>query len=168
VAIWAEIPLGWRWVLTFLMLSSITATLIIGVHEANHDRAAVTNPQALAESDRVGQIAVAEDEAPHTANLRRGASTVRVLEAGITGDMRLRISQRQLAGPIQDVSCHASGRTRMGRTPYRCTVSAADFNYPFFAVADPRTRLVTWCKYDTPPSDVPALNVPVSADCRAG
>jgi hypothetical protein len=154
-------------VLTFVMLCSLTAAIIIGVHEANHDRAAVTNPQALAESDRIGQIAVAEDEAPHSAALGQRGSTVRALEAGIAADMRLRIAQHQLDGPLQTVRCQAGGRVRDGRTPYGCTASAAGFRYPFFAIADTRTRRVTWCKYDPPPGDAPALGVPVSASCRA-
>jgi hypothetical protein len=113
-------------------------------------------------------VAIAQDEAPHTANLPRHATRRQVtgaLRRGITADVQLRIHQQDIDGPFNSVTCAPAGPSVAGREPFRCTANASNFNYPFLAVADVRTRLVEWCKQDTAPSDMPQLAVPVNSGC---
>ncbi|HEX4109208.1 MAG TPA: hypothetical protein VHX88_13810 [Solirubrobacteraceae bacterium] len=164
---WLALPLGMRWVLTLVILCCVSAGVVIGVHEVNDGQFTNTD-QASPQGDSLSRIVVGQDQAPHTVTLPRRANVkqvTRTLVRAVTADMRVLIRNQTLDGPFNTVSCSPSGPRAAGQLPYDCTANAADFNYPFRAIANMRTHVVTFCKQDTTPSDMPQLAVALNAAC---
>ncbi len=160
-------PLWARWALAILFFACLFAALAIfvgGAHEGVEPER--SEASAVAEANHVGEVAIAEDEAPRGATLAAHASALSALERAITADVHVRIAHGQLTGPLQAVRCRVAGAARAGRRPFSCTVTSAGISYPFLAVADARARRLTWCKLDPPPIPGGPLDVPVSASCR--
>jgi hypothetical protein len=65
------------------------------------------------------------------------------------------------------VRCAQAGSPQAGRSPFRCTVRSAGIAYTFLAVLDQRTRALTWCKRDLPPTTESPLYTEISGRCRA-
>lgn len=163
-------PLWARWLITILAFAALIAVIAIVARsggKGNANGSSQSEAAAVAEANREGQIAIAQDQAPHTASLRPGVSSEAALERAITADVRSRIEHGALTGPLQSVSCRAAGSVRAGRQPFRCTVRSAGIAYPFLAVADAQALMLTWCKVDPPPEANAPLEVPVSPRCRA-
>lgn len=165
-----RLPLWTRWLLTIVAYAVLIVAIVLGVRSANSSSssdASQSEAAAETEANRVGQIAIGEDEAPHSAPLRTAASAQAALEQAIAGDVRARIAHGQLTGPLRSVRCRPAGSARGARHPFGCTVTSAGLAYPFLGVADERTRQLTWCKVDPPPTAGAPLEVPVSASCRS-
>jgi hypothetical protein len=75
-----------------------------------------------------------------------------------------KISRGSLSGPLQHVSCTATGAPHELRA-FRCTVLAGSVGYDFLGVVDPKARRITYCKRDPPPAA--SDNVRVSRRCLA-
>jgi hypothetical protein len=159
-------PLWARWVLAVAVAVAVIASVVIAV-----DRAGPAGPSseagAEAETNRIADVAITEDQAPHSAALAGGAAPAVALERAIAADVRRRIADGQLTGPVQSVRCAAAGAGAAGRSPYRCTVHSDGVAYPFLGVADARSRRLTWCKVDPPAVPGEGAEIPVSAGCRA-
>jgi hypothetical protein len=158
-------PIWVRWALTILVAAAVVAGVVIAIHRAGPETP-TSEAGAEAEINRVSDIAITEDEAPHRATLSAGAAPASVLEQAITGDVHQRIESHQLTGPLQGVVCQATGAAKAGRNPYRCTVHSAGIAYPFVAVVDERTKLVTWCKVDPPAQANAGPEIPLSPSCQ--
>ncbi len=166
---WAALlpPLWARWALGLVIAVAAIATVVIAIHRAGPE-ANTSEAGAEAEVNRISDLAITEDQAPHSANLPAGATPVPALTLAISTDVRQRIAGGKLTGPLQHISCHASGRTTSaGHAPYTCTVRSAGITYPFLAVLDTRQRRLTWCKVDPPPVANVGPEVPLSPSCRA-
>lgn len=168
-------PLWMRWALAIAGFAVLIAVIAIVVHSVNHSSSnapgsSASEARAEAEANREGQIVVEQDQAPHTAVLHpeetiTTAATTAALERAIITDVQARITDSQLTGPLQGIRCQATGAPRAGRQPFHCTVRSAGIEYPFLAVADPRDKILTWCKFDPSP-EAGVGEVPVSARCR--
>lgn len=162
------LPLWARWVLTVLAYALVAVAIVVIVHDVNtSSNASRSEADAEAEANREGQIAIRQDEAPHVAALGADVSAQTALQRAIATDARARVVHGQLTGPLQSVRCVPAGVAHDRRRPFRCTVESAGNPYPFVAVADQRTKQLTWCKVDPPPTPGAPLEVPVSASCRA-
>src|SRR5271168_4647387 len=117
-----------------------------------------------AEANRLADVAIAEDQAPHFASLPPGSEPASALERAIARDVRQRIAGGQLTGPLQGVTCSAAGTGRTGLDPYSCTVHSAGVAYPFRAVVDERRQRLTWCKIDQPPVANTGPEIQISAN----
>jgi hypothetical protein len=159
-------PIWARWALAIVVAAAVTAGVVIAIHRAGPETS-TTEAGAEAEINRDADIAIAEDQAPHSADLSAGTAPVAALEQGIGDDVRGRIESHQLTGPLQGVSCEAAGAGKAGRLPYRCTVRSAGISYPFVAVVDERNKLITWCKVDPPAQGSTGPEIPLSPNCRA-
>jgi hypothetical protein len=159
-------PIWARWVLATVLAAAVLAAIVIAVHRAGPE-VNTSEAGAEAEVNRVSDIAITEDQAPHSASLPSGSAPASALERAIAGDVRHRIAGEQLTGPLQGIACKAAGAGRAGRDPYSCTVRSAGISYPFDAVVDAHRGLLTWCKVDPPPGTEAAPEIPVSASCRA-
>jgi hypothetical protein len=166
-------PLWARWLLTIVGFAVLIVAVGVVVRSGGGgggggvSGSARSEAEAEAEADREGQIVIAQDQAPHVAPLAPGMSARVGLEHAIAADVRGRIGDGQLTGPLQSVRCQAAGPGHAGRRPYRCTVRSADITYPFLGVADERTVRLTWCKVDPPPVANEPPEVPVSPRCQA-
>jgi hypothetical protein len=163
-------PLWSRWVMTILAFIVVIAVIAIVVRSGGASGGGASPSEealAVAEANSEGRTAIAEDEAPHVANLRPGAAAQLALQRAIAADVRGRIRTGQLTGPLQSVRCQMGGPPRGARRPYSCTVRSAGIDYPFDAVADERALRLTWCKVDPPPQADDPLEVPVSPRCQA-
>lgn len=149
--------------LTLIGFAGLATGVALALRSVNRTTTADLN--RAREADRLGQILVAQDQAPHTVALPRAASPRRALERTIAADMTGRIRRHELSGPLQRSRCTATRGRHARRRPFRCTVKAGDVSYPFLGVVDLRARRITWCKRDPPPS--PRLDIPVSGRCRA-
>jgi hypothetical protein len=165
------LPLATRWLLTIIVYAAVVAAIVLVVRSANSgggaSAASRSEAAATAEANREGRIAIAEDEAPHSAKLSVGLAPQRGLERAVAVDVRARIAHGELTGPLQSVSCKPAGAVRGGRQPLECSVRSAGIVYPFVGVLDRPTDELTWCKEDPPPTAGAPLEVPVSARCRA-
>lgn len=162
-----QLPPMWaRWLLAGVVAVAVIAGIVIAVDRAGPE-GATSEAGAEAETNRLADIAITEDEAPHFASLPAGSEPEAALERAIASDVRQRIAGGQLTGPLQGVSCSAAGAGGLGRYPYRCTVRSADIAYPFLAVVDQRRLRLTWCKIDQSPVADAGPEVPISASCRA-
>jgi len=159
-------PLWLRWLLAAGVAVAVIVSIVIAT-----DRAGPPSPSSEAgaeqEANRVADIAITEDQAPRSAPLLAGAGLTSSLRQAIAGDVRRRISSGGLTGPLQGVSCSASGTASAGRSSYRCTARSDNIAYPFLAVFDERTKLFTWCKVDQQPAGETTPEIPVSPSCRA-
>jgi hypothetical protein len=160
-------PLWARWLLTILAFVMLSVAIVIVLHAVNNSGASQSERSAVVEANREAQIFVEEDQAPHSAPLRATAQPTTALGLAIGADMRTRVRQGQLSGPVEGVRCSSSGPARSGRAPFRCSAHAGGIAYPFVAVADRRARRLTWCKIDPPPIAGGPQEVAVSASCRA-
>jgi hypothetical protein len=158
-------PIWVRWVLVTVVAGTVLAAIVIAVERAGPE-VNTSEASAEAEVNRVSDIAITEDQAPHSASLPPGSAPVAALERAITSDVRHRIADQQLTGPLQRITCKAAGAGRGGRDPYSCTVRSAGISYPFDAVIDIRGRQLTWCKIDPPPVAGASPEIPVSASCQ--
>jgi hypothetical protein len=155
-----------RWTLAIIVAVAVTAGIVIVISRAGPD-GATSEAGAEAEDNRLADIAITEDQAPHTASLKPNSEATAALEQAIARDVRQRIAQGQLTGPLRDVTCMAAGTSSAGRAPFRCTARSADIAYPFLAVVDERGQRLTWCKIDQPPVANAGPEIPISASCRA-
>jgi hypothetical protein len=159
-------PLWARWLLTLLAFALLIVAIRIVVHKSV-TATAESSPTAEAEANRVGELVLASDEAPHSSPLRAGAPVGSALQSAIAADVRSRIRHGELTGPLQSVRCAPSGQPRAGRRPFGCTVRSAGITYPFLGVADERARTLTWCKRDPAPTSSGPPTAQVSSRCRA-
>ncbi len=157
-----QLPLWARWVLAVTFFASLGLTAVLIVHASSTVSTAGT--QGELQADAVGRVVVSQDQAPHTAPLRTGASPRAALTAAITTDVRSRIASRDLTGPLESVTCSAGRAQHPERRPYVCAVTAASIRYMFYGVADRRARLLTWCKEDAVAEA--GLTVPLSPRCQ--
>jgi hypothetical protein len=155
-----------RWALAILVGVAVIATIVIVASRSGPESLA-SEAGSEAEADRLADTTIAEDQAPHSARLPASARPVAALEQAVARDMRRRIAGGQLAGPLQSITCRASGAASAGRDPYSCTVKSADIAYPIVAVLDRSAHELTWCKVDPPPSANAGTEIPVSASCEA-
>jgi hypothetical protein len=158
-------PMWARWVLAGILAVALIVAIVIAVHRAGPE-APASEAGAEAEANRVADIAITEDETPHSANLAAGSTPALALERAITSDVRGRITSGQLTGPLRSVNCTAGGTARAGRAPYRCTVRSSGINYPFLAVVDASRRRMTWCKLDRSPVANVGPEIPISPSCQ--
>ena len=158
-------PLWARWLLTLVGFAVLI--LLIWIAVRNGGGASAPEPSSETEANRESRIVIAEDQAPHTYRLRRGTNARVALELAIATDVRQRIHQSQLTGPLQRVRCTPAGPAHTGRRPFRCAARAAGLDYPFLGVVDELVRELTWCKRDPAPVSNAPLSVPISRRCRA-
>jgi hypothetical protein len=158
-------PLWLRWVLAVVVAGAVIAGIVIAVGRAGPEGSA-TEAGAEAEINRLADITITEDEAPHFASLAAGLTSSAALERAIASNVRQRIADHQLTGPLQRVTCKASAAAHAGRRPYRCTARSSDIAYPFLAVVDEQRRRLAWCKIDPQPAAGAGAEIPISASCR--
>jgi hypothetical protein len=165
---WAALlpPLWARWAVGIALAVAVIATVVIAVHRAGPE-VNTSEAGAEAEVNRISDVAISEDQAPHSAILPTGVVPARALERAIGGDVRQRIAGGQLTGPLQHLACRAAAGARAGRDPYSCTIRSAGLTYPFVAVLDTHRHRLTWCKVDPPPVANAGPEVPLSASCKA-
>ncbi|HEX4483203.1 MAG TPA: hypothetical protein VH081_05405 [Solirubrobacteraceae bacterium] len=158
-------PLWARWVLAIAVAAAVIAGIVIATNRAGPD-GATSEAGAEAEINRLADITITEDEAPHFASLAATSAPSSALERAIESNVRQRIVGHQLTGPLQSVRCKADGRASSGRHPYRCTVRSDGISYPFAAVVDEHSRRLAWCKIDPKPAAAAGPEIPISASCR--
>jgi hypothetical protein len=159
-------PLWARWALAIVVAAAVIAGVVIATERAGPE-GSTSEAGAEAEISRLADIAITEDEAPHFASLFPGSAPTSALERAIEGNVRQRIVDHQLTGPLQGVTCRTTGADSAGRHPYRCTVHSADIAYSFLAVVDERRERLAWCKIDPPSAGNAGPEIPISASCRA-
>ncbi len=159
-------PLWLRWVLAIAVAAALATAIVIAIHRAGPE-APSTEAGAEAEVNRVSDIVITEDQAPHSASLPPGLAPAAALHQAIASDVHQRIAHAQLTGPLESIACKAAGTGSAGRDPYNCAVRSAGITYKFLAVVDPSQRRLTWCKVDPPPVAGDGEEVPVSASCKA-
>src|ERR1700733_12002982 len=114
-------PLWARWVLASVIAAGAIAAIVIAVDRAGPEPAS-SETQIEAEDNRIADLAITEDEAPHSAALPAGSLPRTALERAIGSDVRHRIAGGQLTGPLQRVECKSPVRSSSpARKPYRCT-----------------------------------------------
>jgi hypothetical protein len=158
-------PLWVRWLLTLLAFALLIVVIRI-VASRSTNSTAESSPTAEAEANRVGELVVTSDEAPHSSPLRADTPMGSALQSAIAADVHSRIRHGELTGPLQSVRCAPSGQPRAGRRPFSCTVLSAGISYTFLGVADERTRMLTWCKSDLAPTASGPPAAQISRRCR--
>lgn len=163
-----RLPLWARWLTTIVAYLVVIAIVVLIVHNLTSEGASSSRRSeaaAVAEANKVGKVAVAEDEAPHSARLAAGAAVRPTLQAMIAADVKRRIAHGELTGPLQTVHCASLGSGPRGALLFRCTVESAGIAYEFRGVANTGQRQLTWCKVDRAPEGDAALEVSLAASC---
>lgn len=158
-------PLWVRWALGLIVGAAVIAGIVIATNRAGPEGIAAEG-SIEAEINRIADVSITEDEAPHFAGLSAGSAPAPALERAIAGDVRQRIAANKLSGPLQGVTCIAAGAGSAGRDPYRCTAQSAGIAYPFLAVVDASRRRLTWCKVDSAPKGESGPEIPISPSCK--
>jgi len=143
--------------------AALLLALVLFVEHHSSDGLAPESPAAEVEANREAEIIVSQDQAPHIARIRQGATPVAALEHVVRADLTAEIDRGEVDGPIQRTRCTPNGSRTARRPAFSCTVMANDVNYQFLGVVDVRARRLTYCKRDAPP--VPSQNIPVSRRC---
>ena len=159
------LPVWARWALPAVVAVLLIAGLVVAEHKAG-PAGATSEEQAEAETNRIADIAITEDEAPHTASLAPGSSAQAALERAISGDVHERIESGKLTGPLQSISCSPAPSGSAARTPYRCMIRSDGTAYSFLAIVQQGKGRLTWCKVD-PPAVSGGPEILVSPRCRA-
>ena len=163
----AAMPLWLKWVLTLLTFAVLSAAVVIFVSRANNSEKSYSeSPTAAAQANQAGEAVSARDQAPHQTRLSQSRGTHSALERAIAADMRTRVAQHDVTGPVQRVSCTPVAPRRPGRRPFRCQALVGGFSYPFVGVADLRARELVWCKDDRASYD-PSVEAPLSPACTS-
>lgn len=162
-----RLPLWARWLLTLLAYAVAVGVVVLVVRGATSESSSNSRSERIAavEANEVGKVAVAEDQAAHSAPLAGRAATAPALEAAIAADVRRRIGHGELTGPMQSVHCFPLGPRRQGIRAFRCAVRSAGIAYEFRAIANFTSRRLTWCKVDHAPEGDAALEVPLPSGC---
>jgi hypothetical protein len=156
------LPLWSRWTLAIAFFVGLGLTVYFLSH--GHDSMAPTlNEQGTVEANRVGQLVVAQDQAPQEARLARGETPRAGMTRAIAADMRHLIATSDLSGPLRGVQCTSRPGSRPRREPFLCAAVAGTVTYPFYGVADLRAHTLTWCKQDAVAEA--GLSVPLSPRC---
>lgn len=159
-----NLPLWLRWFLSVLVALVVLVLVVRFVNAHNNDATASESPNAAAQANEESTVVVEQDQAPHVAKLKAGVSPAAGLAGAVRRDINYNVNQGFINGPIQHTGCTAL-KPRGHVLRFRCTVLAANIQYPFLGVVDVRTGQITYCKRDPPP--VPSENVPVSRRCTA-
>jgi hypothetical protein len=154
-----------RWLLTLLAFALLIVVIRV-IATRSVTSSAESSPTAEAEANRVGELVVSTDEAPHSSSLRADAPAGSALQSAIAADVHNRIRHGELTGPLQSVRCAPSGQPRAGRRAYSCTVLSAGISYTFLGVADEHARTLTWCKSDPAPTSSGSSAASISSRCR--
>ena len=154
-----------RWLLASAVAIAAIVGIVIAFNRAGPD-GATSEAGGEIEANRIADIAISEDQAPHFATLATGANVVVSLEHAIGADVRQRISDQQLTGPLSSVTCKLAGAARSGRRPYDCTVRSNSASFPFLAVVEEATGKLAWCKVDPSPVKGAGPEELLSASCR--
>ena len=165
---WRRLPLRARWPIVVVLYLVVIALVVVLVRSLTSERAGAggkAEAKAIAEANKLGSTAIAEDQQPHSARLPTGRPLVAGLEGDVASDVRARITHGELTGPLQRVSCAADGKGGGGVLALRCVVESAGIDYGFDAAWDAASRQLTWCKVDKAPAGDGALEVPVSPRC---
>jgi hypothetical protein len=143
------LPLWSRWVLAVAAFSAL-GLLGYALSRGHDSTAPSASQQGTLEANRVGQIVVAQDQAPHGAPYRGSASARQALARAIAADVRARIAVHDLTGPLTAIRCTGAPHARRapGHDALVCTVMSASLTYVFYGVVDRRARTLTWCKQD--------------------
>jgi hypothetical protein len=163
-----SLPLWLQWLLPFAVAAAVIVALVIFVNYETNDVPAiamVSNPSAVKEENREDTILVHDQQAPHEAKLKTGASPTVSLRTAVVGYMTHQISVGAMDGPIKRSSCRAVAGGTSGRLLFHCdiTASAQMVTYPFDGVVQPSSGVITYCQRVAPP--IPSMNVPVSKRC---
>jgi hypothetical protein len=163
-----SLPLWLQWVLPFAVAGGLVLALVLFVnYETNSVPAIalVTNPNAVKEENREDTILVHDQQAPHEAKLKASASPTVALRTAVVGYMTHQISLGSMDGPIKRSSCRSATGGTSSRLVFHCdvTASAQMVTYPFDAVVQPSSGVITYCQRVAPP--IPRMNVPVSKRC---
>jgi hypothetical protein len=156
-----------RWVLAIAVAAAVIVAIVLTVQRAGPEN---SNEEAVeGETNRIADLAITEDEAPRTASLTARATPTAALARAIGEDVRRRISNGQLTGPLQSVSCTAGRPVAASgaRVPYSCRVRSAGINYTFLAVVEAADRRLTWCKVDPSAVVKAGPEVLISPRCKA-
>ena len=162
-----QLPLWARWSIAISAYVVAIAVIVLVVHSlASEGSGSATKAEvrAVNEANEVGKVAIAQNEAPHSALAPAGQKAGVALQRAIAADVQRRIGHGELTGPLQRVGCVRSGSARAGALLFRCTVKSAGIDYEFRGVARARGQL-TWCKLDMAPEGDAALEVPLSPQC---
>jgi hypothetical protein len=157
-------PLWLRWFLSVLIAVVVLVLVVRFVNANNNDATASQSPSAAARANEESTVVVEQDQAPHVAKLATGVSPAAGIARAVRRDINHSVNQGFINGPIQHTGCTAL-KPRGHVLRFRCTVLAANLQYPFLGVVDVSTGQITYCKKDPPP--VPSENVPVSRRCTA-
>jgi hypothetical protein len=156
------VPLWLRWFLSVVVAAVILILVIRFVSHNNNDATAAQSPGASARANEESTVIVEQDQAPRVAKLKAGETPEAAITRAVRSDINHNVNQGFINGPIEHVGCTTLKPT--GHVlRYRCTVEAANIEYPFLGIVDVSSNQVTYCKKDPPP--VPSENVPVSKRC---
>jgi hypothetical protein len=156
-------PLWLRWALSLTVAAALIIALVLFVDHHNSDGLAPESPAAAVRANREDEIVVAQDQAPHGAQVPARTAPLAAIERAVRAETAQEIAKGELDGPLQRTRCTPTGSSTATRRAFRCTVTANDVNYQFDGVVEVRARRLTYCKRDEPP--VPSQNIPVSPRC---
>ena len=158
-----RLPLWQRFALAGVIAAVLLIALVIFVERNNTNTNRSLNEAAEVRANREAEILVAQDQAPHSVRLQRGAGAAASLERALHARMASQIRAGVIDGPLKPARCTQHGAASRGRHAFSCTIEAGQVTYPFLGVVNTSARRITYCKRDPPPT--PSDNVPVSARC---
>ena len=166
-SIYRSLPLWLQWALPFTVAGVVVGGLVFYVNHQTYDVpqiANVTKPSAIAAQNQQGTVIVRQQQAPHESRLGSGQAPLAGVHAAVLRYMDHEIALGVFDGPVTHSACAQTGGSG-SRLVFRCTVTATAqvVNYPFDAVADPASGVITYCQRVEPP--IPSMNIPVSGRC---
>jgi hypothetical protein len=159
------LPLWGRYLLASAIAVVLLVLMIMFVSQHNTNSPTETNPAGERRANHEAELLTAQDQAPRTAVYPAGLSAQAGVDYVIHARMAERVSFGAISGPLERAACRATGIRIGSSVGFNCRILAGNVYYPFLASADTRTRRVTYCKHDPPPS--PSDYVPVSSRCTA-
>jgi hypothetical protein len=162
-----RLPPWLQWALPFAVAGVVVGGLIWYVNHQTYDVpqiANVTKPSAVAAQDQQGTVIVKQQQAPHESRIRAGQTAIAGVHAAVLHYMNHEIALGVFDGPVTRSACTQTGGSG-SRLVFHCTVTATSqvVTYPFDAVADPASGVITYCQRVEPP--IPSMNIPVSKRC---
>jgi hypothetical protein len=160
-----HLPLWLRTTFSLGIAAVLLVALVLYVSHHNTNSPPITNLAAEGRANREAEILVSQDQAPHVARLRAGATPAATFEHAVRTFMADQIARGAISGPLQRETCAQIGRRASVRLAFSCAVQAGGVGYEFRGVVDTLAQRITYCKRDPPA--IPSQSVPLSRRCLA-
>jgi hypothetical protein len=137
-----------QWGFPFLIAIAVVVVIVAFVqsHQGQDGSEATVTPKQQEIERREAAATIKQQQVPHSAVLSAGVSPSKGLAQAITRWVDHQTATGAMNGPVKDATCTPVSGAGSSRVALACTVKAAQVNYTFRGVVQPKRKIVTYCQ----------------------